>query len=308
MEKIRVKYNEGNIAELLEKTLNFACTGQPTTLIQAQGEEKKQSQGEEKKQLEHRDINDDSSSKINITEICGWYPKKYPTISVTFLGTPGSGKSSAFISALATFITHCKYKGIKFETVNARDKIQETQIKAIFDERGKPKRTARDERHALEIKVSPESEDKKLKSQSLYFVFIDIPGETAIKGTEKSNWDPAVVQLLASAPILVFFFDLSCDPDFQNKITLGRHKEQFQSMIDDQEENERVRTKKLASKRQIDFIDKMLGKREELQVSFGEQGCMLYIPKIDYFFDTTISQTTLNTVNQGKIENQLKTD
>ena len=308
LEKIRVKYNEGNIAELLEKTLNFACTGQPTTLIQAQGEEKKQSQGEEKKQLEHRDINDDSSSKINITEICGWYPKKYPTISVTFLGTPGSGKSSAFISALATFITHCKYKGIKFETVNARDKIQETQIKAIFDERGKPKRTARDERHALEIKVSPESEDKKLKSQSLYFVFIDIPGETAIKGTEKSNWDPAVVQLLASAPILVFFFDLSCDPDFQNKITLGRHKEQFQSMIDDQEENERVRTKKLASKRQIDFIDKMLGKREELQVSFGEQGCMLYIPKIDYFFDTTISQTTLNTVNQGKIENQLKTE
>ena len=67
LEKIRVKYNEGNIAELLEKTLNFACTGQPTTLIQAQGEEKKQSQGEEKKQLEHRDINDDSSSKINIT-------------------------------------------------------------------------------------------------------------------------------------------------------------------------------------------------------------------------------------------------
>ena len=207
LEKIRVKYNEGNIAELLEKTLNFACTGQPTTLIQAQGEENKQ--------LENLDINDDSSSKINITEICGWYPKKYPTISVTFLGTPGSGKSSAFISALATFITHCKYKGIKFETVNARDKIQETQIKAIFDERGKPKRTARDERHALEIKVSPESEDKKLKSQSLYLVFIDIPGETAIKGTEKSNWDPAVVQLLASAPILVFFFDLSCDPDFQ---------------------------------------------------------------------------------------------
>ena len=305
LEKLRVKFNEGNIADLLEKTLNFACTGQPTTLVKAQ------TNNNPHENLEGEPLENDPNgedNKINISDICGWYPKKYPTISVTFLGTPGSGKSSAFISALATFITRCKYKGIKFQTVNSRDKIQEAQITTIFDERGKAKRTDMDERHALEIKVSPISDDEKVKSESLYFVFVDVPGETAIRGTENSNWDPAVVQLLASAPILIFFFDLSCDPDFRNNISLGKHQGQFQSMIEGQKENERVRSKKLASKRQIDFIDKMLGKREELQVSFGEQGCLLYIPKIDYFFDTKISQTTLNHVNQGGLENELETE
>jgi hypothetical protein len=74
-------------------------------------------------------------------------------------------------------------------------------------------------------------------------------------------------------------------------------------MFDGQQANIALRGK-LASRRQIDFIDKLLGKREELRVNFGEQGCMLYIPKIDYFFDTQISQTILDSLNQGEIDNK----
>ena len=47
--------------------------------------------------------NESFSKQLNFEGICGWYPKKYPSISMVFLGTPGSGKSKHFGASWESF-------------------------------------------------------------------------------------------------------------------------------------------------------------------------------------------------------------
>lgn len=181
------KYFDQSLATLVD----FRCQGPPATLFNLDRDESK----------------DRPTPAIFVSAQCGWFPKEEETHPIVLIGSPGCGKTNTTIAGIPTFLSDLGALGINIWPHLGIDSTQAARMHQYFRSLKMPKPTPAEHRHVVEIKAR-----HPVSNRTEYYLFIDIPGELAVRGRTITHGEhELVLSTVRNAEYLCFFYDLTLD-------------------------------------------------------------------------------------------------
>jgi hypothetical protein len=275
-----------NIGQLLSRIFGFGCQGPPAQMLS----------------FKETTISD-GSTDFGIKDICGWIPKDEQTYSILLIGSPGCGKSYAFLSGMKTLPAALSQKSGFTYQFSANSDMLMDRLRSAFNARKTPSRTEISSYHCIEFTLWPAQSHGK----RLHFVVSDIAGEQATQRLREGDSSPLVGQTLRSADIIVAFFDPSIDPDFASRIETGPQAGKLQRLIQCRRNARKDRpdeisaglggSESVADVSQLAFIDSILTVCKSERPAGDKAHLILVVPKIDLYAD--LEQTVYDSGSSG---------
>jgi len=278
------KLEAGSVRKLFSKSFGFACQGRPARLLTF--ETSIENAGEDGTSTEVTG----GEELTDLEGICGWCPKNEQTFGVLLLGSPGSGKSNAFLSGAVALAPSMKGKKGFTSLPTPATQMQIAHLRHAFHKHLEPLRTKQTVYHSLEFTLAKERES----SRKIHFVYSDIAGEIATQPLLEGSASPVMRQTLAHADVVVVFFDLSIDPAFASRIATCPNRARLAALIDERERVRRGRPNddhgafdgNVADVDQFQFLESIIATCAEER---SEQNTMpkliVVIPKSDLYAD-----------------------
>lgn len=324
---------DSDVRALFTKAFGFACQGSPSNFLEFENDESSETadpdfngttinQNEIDQSTENRNtvgaVRDypGNDELYKVVDICGWYPKEKQTRSVVLVGSPGSAKSSTFLSGAATILKSITGASAFICNATPSTETQIDRLKRAFRENKKPAPTNVALYHSLEFTLRSNSSISSATDNvnEDYFIFTDIPGEVATQPLREGKVPPILEQSLQAADVVVIFLDLSIDPDFATRFATSMNIAKLQDLV---AERRRVRERRkdevgnraggaesYADVDQLQFLDSIV--RECMtRPNHTKPHLMVVVPKADLFANMNKDMNNINNNEANASEDQV---